>query len=85
MANGDYFTPDQLREYIKPIEAIRKYIETYAQSEGLGRNHRGHPIIPLRSYGEPAFIAIRRRTTAGAPRKRSRTRCVAEFEVITGS
>jgi len=35
MANGDNFTPDQLREHIKPIEAIRKDIENYAQSEGL--------------------------------------------------
>lgn len=35
MANGDYFTKEELRELIKPLEVLKEAINSYAKEEGL--------------------------------------------------
>jgi hypothetical protein len=49
MANGDYFSPDELREDIKPLELIRERIDDFAQSEGLEAiwYFKGWPYVKL--------------------------------------
>ena len=56
MANGDYLSPDELREYAKPLEAIKEKVDSFAKKEGVETIYywKGWPLINLRwenSYG----------------------------------
>lgn len=49
MANGDDFTPEELREYVRPLELIRRAIDDLSRKEGIEVKYytRGWPHIAL--------------------------------------
>jgi hypothetical protein len=50
VANGDYLSPEELRQYIKPIELIKKQVDEFASLNGLEIYYysRGWPHVTLR-------------------------------------
>jgi hypothetical protein len=50
MPNGDYLSPDELREYAKPLEAIKDRVNSFAKKEGVETEYywKGWPSIDLR-------------------------------------
>jgi len=49
MPNGDDLSPDELREYAKPLEAIKDKIDSFAKKEGVETVYywKGWPSIDL--------------------------------------
>jgi hypothetical protein len=49
MANGDYFTKEELREFIKPLEVLKEAINSYAKEVGMDTvyYYKGWPGISL--------------------------------------
>ena len=50
MPNGDDLSPDELREYAKPLEAMKDKVDSFAKKEGVETRYywKGWPSIDLR-------------------------------------